>query len=86
MHISKSYSNAELHQKNEAILLLTQSNLSQEFPFFSAYCNHLPTCTSLTVILFIDLYVCETWSLTLRENVRARRNVFLPRKEELTGC
>ena len=45
-----------------------------------------------TIILPVDLYGCETWSLTLREERRLRvfenmvlRRVFGPKTNELTG-
>jgi hypothetical protein len=45
-----------------------------------------------TVILSVVLYVCETWSLTLREEQRLRvfenrmlRKIFGPKRDEVTG-
>jgi len=45
-----------------------------------------------TIILPVVLYVCETWSLTLREERRLRvfenrvlRRVFGPKRDEVTG-
>jgi hypothetical protein len=45
-----------------------------------------------TIILPVVLYVCETWSLTLRDERRLRvfenrvlRRVFGPKKDEVTG-
>jgi hypothetical protein len=45
-----------------------------------------------TIILPVVLYVCETWSLTLREERKLRvfenrvlRKVFKPKKDEVTG-
>ena len=45
-----------------------------------------------TIILFVFLYGCETWSLTLREEPRLRvfenrllRRVFGPKRDEVTG-
>jgi hypothetical protein len=45
-----------------------------------------------TVVLPVVLYGCETWSLTLREECmlrvyenRAPRNIFGPRRDEVTG-
>ena len=45
-----------------------------------------------TIILSVDLYGCETWSLTLREERRLRvfenrvlRSVFGPKRDEVTG-
>jgi hypothetical protein len=45
-----------------------------------------------TIILPVVLYVCETWSLTLREEHRLRvfekrvlRRIFGPKKDEVTG-
>ena len=45
-----------------------------------------------TIILSVVLYVCETWSLTLREENRLRvfenrvlRRIFGPRRDEVTG-
>ena len=45
-----------------------------------------------TIILPVVLYVCETWSLTLREKRRLRvfetrvlRRVFGPKRDEVTG-
>jgi hypothetical protein len=45
-----------------------------------------------TIILPVVLYVCETWSLTLREEHRLRvfenrvlRRIFGPRRDEVTG-
>jgi len=45
-----------------------------------------------TIILFVVLYGCETWSLTLREERRLRvsenkvlRKVFGPKRDEVTG-
>ena len=43
-----------------------------------------------TIILPIVLYVCETWSLTLREERKVFENmvlmrIFGPRKNEVTG-
>jgi hypothetical protein len=44
------------------------------------------------IILPVVLYGCETWSLTLREESRARvfknrvlRRIFEPKKDEVTG-
>ena len=45
-----------------------------------------------TVILFVVLYGCETWSLTFREERRLKafenrvlRRVFGPKRDEVTG-
>jgi hypothetical protein len=45
-----------------------------------------------TIILPVVLYVCETWSLTLREGHRLRvfetrvlRRIFGPKRDEVTG-
>jgi len=45
-----------------------------------------------TIILPVVLYVCETWSLTLREERRLRvfenrvlRRIFGPKRDEVTG-
>jgi hypothetical protein len=45
-----------------------------------------------TIILSVDLYGCETWSLILREDHRLRvfenrvlREIFGPKKDEVTG-
>jgi len=45
-----------------------------------------------TIILPVETYGCETWSLTLREERRLRlfenrvlRRIFGPRREEVTG-
>jgi hypothetical protein len=45
-----------------------------------------------TIILPVVLYVCETWSLTLREELRLRvfenrvlRRIFGPKRDEVTG-
>jgi hypothetical protein len=40
-----------------------------------------------TVILPVALYVCETWSLTLREEHRLSvlRKIFGPKRDEVTG-
>jgi hypothetical protein len=45
-----------------------------------------------TIILPVDLYGCETWSLTLREEHRLRvfenrvlRRIFEPKRDEVTG-
>jgi hypothetical protein len=45
-----------------------------------------------TIILPVVLYGCETWSLTLREELRLRvfenrvlRRIFGPRRDEVTG-
>jgi hypothetical protein len=45
-----------------------------------------------TIILPVDLYVCEIWSLTLREEHRLRvfgnrvvRRIFGPKRDEVTG-
>ena len=45
-----------------------------------------------TIILSVVLYVCETWSLTLREECNLRvfgnrvlRIMFIPKKEEVRG-
>jgi hypothetical protein len=45
-----------------------------------------------TIFLPVVLYVCETWSLTLREDHRLRvfenrvlRRIFGPERDELTG-
>jgi hypothetical protein len=45
-----------------------------------------------TIILPVVLYVCETWSLTLREERRLRvfekrvlRKIFGPKRDEVTG-
>jgi len=44
------------------------------------------------MIVPITLYVCETWSLTLREELRQRlfesmvlRRIFGPKRDEVTG-
>ena len=44
------------------------------------------------LILFVVLYGCETWSLTLREERKLRvfenmvlRRIFGPRRDEVTG-
>jgi hypothetical protein len=37
-----------------------------------------------TIILPVVLYMCETWSLTLREEHRLRR-IFGPKRDEMTG-
>ena len=54
------------------------------------YLNNL--LVHLTMILPVVLYVCETWSLTLREERRLRvfenrvvRRVFGPKRNEVTG-
>jgi hypothetical protein len=46
----------------------------------------------ITIILPVVLYVCETWSLTLREGHRLRvfenrvlRRIFGPKRDEVTG-
>jgi hypothetical protein len=46
-----------------------------------------------TIILPVVLYVCETWSLMLREEHRLRvfenrvlRRIFGPKRDEVTGC
>jgi hypothetical protein len=45
-----------------------------------------------TIILPVDLYGCETWSLTLREGRSLRvyenrvlRGIFGPKRDEVTG-
>jgi hypothetical protein len=40
-----------------------------------------------TIILFIVLYGCETWSLTLREEygLKVLRRIFGPKREEVAG-
>jgi hypothetical protein len=45
-----------------------------------------------TIILPLDMYGCETWSLTLREEHRLRafensvlRRIFGPKRDEVTG-
>jgi hypothetical protein len=40
-----------------------------------------------TIILPVVLYGCETWSLTLREELRLRvlRRIFGPKREEVIG-
>jgi hypothetical protein len=45
-----------------------------------------------TIILPVVLYVCETWSLTLREEHRLRvienrvlRRIFGPKRDKMTG-
>jgi hypothetical protein len=45
-----------------------------------------------TIILPVVLYVCETWSVTLREECRMRvfenrvlRRIFGPKRDEVTG-
>jgi hypothetical protein len=45
-----------------------------------------------TIILPVDLYGCETWSVTLREEHRLRvfenralRRIFGPKRDEVTG-
>ena len=47
---------------------------------------------SITIILPVVLYGCETWSLTLREERKLRvfenkvlRRIFGPRRDEVTG-
>ena len=44
------------------------------------------------LILLVALYGCETWSLTLREEMKLRmsenmvlRRIFVPRRDEVTG-
>jgi hypothetical protein len=46
----------------------------------------------MTIILLVVLYGCETWFLTLREELRLRafenrvlRRIFGPRRDEVTG-
>jgi hypothetical protein len=48
--------------------------------------------TYVTIILFVVLYGCETWSLTLKEESRLRafengvlRRIFGPKRDEITG-
>ena len=45
-----------------------------------------------TIILHVILYECDTWSLTLREEIRLRvfenmvlRSLFGPKRDEVTG-
>jgi hypothetical protein len=56
----------------------------------------LPKNTTLTIykiiILFVVLYGCQTWSLTLREEHRLRvfenrvlRRIFQPKRDDVTG-
>ena len=55
----------------------------------------LPGCypkTQRTIIFPVVLYGCETWSLTLREEMKLRvfekvvlRRIFGPRREDITG-
>jgi hypothetical protein len=54
--------------------------------------KHLKIRIYKTIILPVDLYGCETWSLTLREEHRlgvfgnrVLRRVFGPKRDELTG-
>jgi hypothetical protein len=41
--------------------------------------------TFFFIILPVILYVCETWSLTVREGHRVLRRVFGPKRDEVTG-
>jgi len=52
----------------------------------------LPVCYTKikiyrTIILPVDLYGCETWSLSLREERRLRvlRRIFGPKRAKVTG-
>jgi hypothetical protein len=54
--------------------------------------KNLKTTIYITIILPVDLYGCETWLLTLREEYRLRMfenrvlwRVFGPRRDEVTG-
>jgi hypothetical protein len=52
----------------------------------------LATIQSKSIILYLVLYGCETWSLTLREEHKLRvfenrmlRRIFGPKRDEVTG-
>jgi hypothetical protein len=54
--------------------------------------KNIKTKIDRTIILLFVLYVCETWSLTLREECRLRvlenrvlRRIFGPKRDEVIG-
>ena len=59
--------------------------------FFSFLSKNKKIKIYRTIILFVVLYGCETWSLTLREGRRLRLfekgvlRIFGPRRDEVTG-
>jgi len=64
----------------------------QNLLFSSLLSTHLKIKIYRTIILFIVLYGCETWSLTLREERKLRvfenrvlRKIFRPKRDEVTG-
>ena len=58
----------------------------QNFLSFSLLSKSLKTKIYKTIILPVVLYGCETWSLTLREELRLRvlRSTFRPKTDEVT--
>ena len=59
---------------------------------FSLLYNNVTIKICRTIILLVVLYVCESWSLTLREECRLRvfenkvlRKIFGPKRDEVTG-
>ena len=62
------------------------------FPSFVLIIPQSKFYLMLLIVLYVVLYGCETWSLTLREERRLRvfenrvlRKVFGPKREEVTG-
>jgi len=64
----------------------------QNLLFFRLLSKNLKIKIFRTIILHVVLYGCETWSLTLREEMKLRvfenmvlRRIFGPRRDEVTG-
>ena len=81
------------------LLLLLLLNVFRQFilrnNFSSFKCTVLVLKIKIyrTIILPVVLYGCETWSLTLREELRLRvfenkmlRRIFGPKRDEVTGA
>ena len=58
----------------------------------SLLCKNLNITIYRTITLLVGLYGCETWSLTLKEELRLRvfenrlmRRIFGPKRDEATG-
>ena len=64
----------------------------QNLPSFSLLCKNLKIKICRIIILPVVLYGCETWSLTLRKELRLRilenrvlRRIFGSKRDEVTG-
>ena len=67
-------------------------SFSAEYLSFSLLTKNLKIMMYRTIILPVDLYGCENWSLTLREESKLRvfedrvlRRIFEPKRDEVTG-